>query len=89
MATDTNQMTIVDDNGNEKEVDIILTFDDDNRNRRYVFFTDPVDEEGNVYVYSYDEDGNMNEVTDEEEWNMCQEVLGAFIDEEDNDVSGE
>lgn len=77
---DTNRMTITDDNGQEKEIEIILTFEDDNH-KSYVLFTDPQDDEGNVFAYSYDEDGNMVEIESEDEWNMCQEVLGAFIEE--------
>ena len=36
-------------------------------------------------IPKYDEDGNMNEVTDENEWEMCQEVLGAFSNEDEED----
>lgn len=75
-------MTITDDSGQEKEVEIILTFDDDN-SQHFVLFTDPNDPEGNVYAYKYDEDGNMDDVSDAEEWQMCQEVLGAFQNEEE------
>lgn len=80
---DENTMTITDENGLERQVEILLTFDDNN-GKSFVLFTDPEEEEGNVYAYSYTEDGEMDEVT-EEEWEMCQEVLGAFIEEEDHD----
>ncbi len=79
---DTNVLTIVDDSGQERNVEVILTFEDDSRHKSYVLFKDPMDPEENVYAYCYDEDGNMNEV-DDEEWEMCQEVLGAFMDEEE------
>jgi len=84
---ETNRMAITDDNGVEREVEIVLTFEDD-KGTKFVLFRDPSDIEGNVYAYRYDEEGNMDEVTDEDEWNMCQEVLGAFMDEEDgNEVA--
>ncbi len=79
---DDNRMIITDENGKEREVEILLTFESDD-GRSFVLFTDPEDEEGNVFAYQYDEDGNMDEVTDEEDWNMCQEVLGAFVSEEE------
>lgn len=82
---DTNRMIITDESGQEREVEILLTFEDDKNHKTYVLFSDPMDEEGNVYAYRYDEDGNMNEVSDEDEWEMCQEVLGAFMEEEDTD----
>ena len=82
---DTNRMIITDESGQEREVEILLTFEDDKNHKTYVLFSDPMDEECNVYAYRYDEDGNMNEVSDEDEWEMCQEVLGAFMEEEDTD----
>ena len=78
-----NTMMITDDTGNEREVEILLTFENEDKTKKYVLFTDPTDEEGNVYAYSYNEDGSMDEVVDEEEWEMCQEVLGSFISEDD------
>lgn len=78
-----NTMTITDENGVEREVEIVLTFDDPN-GKSFVLFTDPEDAEGNVFAYTYSEDGDLDEVS-EEEWDMCQEVLGAFLDEENED----
>lgn len=80
---DNNRMIITDDSGQEREVEILFTFDDEKNGKSYVLFTDPQDPEGNVYAYSYDEDGNMEEVTDKKEFEMCQEVLGAFQDDEE------
>ena len=59
-----NTMMITDDAGNEHEVEILLTFENDDKTKKYVLFTDP---------------------NDEEEWEMCQEVLGAFISEGDGE----
>ena len=82
---DTNKMIITDESGQEREVEILLTFEDESTGHSFVLFTDPQDEEGNVYAYRYDEDGNLNEVTEESEWEMCQEVLGAFSNEDEED----
>lgn len=76
---ETNRMIVVDDFGNETAMEIVLTFEDAN-NRQFVLFTDPEDSEGNVYAYRYDDDGNMDEVTDSEDLEMCEEVLSAFQD---------
>ena len=83
--TEMNTMIRTDDSGQEREVEIILSFEDESTGKTFVLFSDPQDEEGNVYAYRYDEDGNMNEVTDENEWEMCQEVLGAFAQEDEAD----
>ena len=83
--TERNTMIITDESGQEREVEILLTFEDESTGHSFVLFTDPQDEEGNVYAYRYDEDGNLNEVTEESEWEMCQEVLGAFSNEDEED----
>ncbi|MGM9975409.1 MAG: DUF1292 domain-containing protein [Bulleidia sp.] len=83
--TESNTMIITDESGQEREVEILLTFEDESTGNSFVLFTDPQDEEGNVYAYRYDEDGNLNEVTEESEWEMCQEVLGAFSNEDEED----
>lgn len=83
--SESNTMIITDESGQEREVEILLTFEDENTGRSFVLFTDPQDSEGNVYAYRYDEDGNLNEVSDESEWEMSQEVLGAFAQEDDED----
>ena len=83
--TESNTMIITDESGQEREVEILLTFEDESTGHSCVLFTDPQDEEGNVYAYRYDEDGNLNEVTEESEWEMCQEVLGAFSNEDEED----
>ena len=83
--TESNTMIITDESGQEREVEILLTFEDESTGHSFVLFTDPQDEEGNVYAYRYDEGGNLNEVTEESEWEMCQEVLGAFSNEDEED----
>ena len=83
--TESNTMIITDESGQEREVEILLTFEDESTGHSFVLFTDPQYEEGNVYAYRYDEDGNLNEVTEESEWEMCQEVLGAFSNEDEED----
>ena len=83
--TESNTMIITDESGQEREVEILLTFEDESTGHSFVLFTDPQDEEGNVYAYRYDEDGNLTEVTEESEWEMCQEVLGAFSNEDEED----
>ena len=83
--TESNTMIITDESGQEREVEILLTFEDESTGHSFVLFTDPQDEVGNVYAYRYDEDGNLNEVTEESEWEMCQEVLGAFSNEDEED----
>ena len=80
-----NRITITDENGQEKELTILFTFESKDLNQKFVLFTDPQSENGDVYAYSYDDEGNMESVTDEDTWNMCQEVLGAYQQELEDD----
>ena len=82
---ETKNMKLTDPDGNEFEVEIVLTFDSP-EGKHFVLFKDPNDEDENVYPYAYDDEGNMFIVDDEKELEMCEEVLGAFEDEEDLNV---
>ena len=42
---ETNRMTITDDSGNEREMEIILTFDSEDGSRHFVLFKDPAETE--------------------------------------------
>ena len=35
----------------------------------------------NVFAYSYDDEGNLSAIETDEEWEMVEEVLGAFSEE--------
>lgn len=83
----TTRMTVIDDNGEEREVELLLTFDAPD-GRQFALFTSSTDEDGDVYPYQYDEDGNMEYVTNEEDRKMCEEVLGAFTRDEENENEG-
>ena len=76
-----NIMKVIDEDGNEIEVEILLTFDNDETGKSYVIFQS-LDDEDEVYAYSYTEDGNLDAIDDDKEYEMCQEVLNAFIDED-------
>jgi len=84
MTMEDKRMMLTDEEGNEHEVEILLTFEDPKSGKNFVLFMDPAEEDA-VYAYTYDEDGNLDQVTDEKEWEMCQEVLGAFIKEDDDE----
>ncbi len=79
---DNNRMVISDEEGNEYEMEIIFTFEGKD-GKMFVLFRDPEDTEGDVYAYQYDEDGNLDAVTDPEDVEMCAEVLDAYMSEEE------
>lgn len=73
-----NTIVVIDENGNEVEMEIVLTFEVDDK--KFVLFKRFEDDD--VYAYTYDEDGNLEAVEDEKDLDICSEVLATFQDED-------
>lgn len=84
---DSNSLYLTDEEGNEKRMVILFTFDTDD-GKQYVLFQDPdAGEMGEVYASAYDEEGNLLPIKTDEEWEMVEEVLNTFLeDEEETDA---
>lgn len=74
-----NQIIIEDEQGNEHLVDVLFTYENEHRHRNYVFFINPEDEL-EVIVMAYLEDGTLEDITDEE-YEEAEEVFNAFEEE--------
>ena len=79
---ESNSLFITDENGKEVEMEILFTFDDEGRGKKYVVFCNLKDESGEVFASCYDE-GNLLPIETDEEWAMVEEVLGAFGEDEE------
>ncbi|MBE6115631.1 MAG: DUF1292 domain-containing protein [Erysipelotrichaceae bacterium] len=77
---DTNTLFVTTEDGQEKQMEILFTFDSDEYGKSYVLFYDPADEEGTVYTMSYDDKGNLYQVESEAEWEMINEVFEVYED---------
>ena len=75
---ETNTMFVIDEDGNQKEMEILFTFENEAKTRSYVVFADPDTDGEDVFASAYDEDGNLIPVETDEEWEMIEEVIGAF-----------
>jgi len=84
MKTDDNLIIITDEEGNEYELEILFTYENEERNAKYVFFFDPENED-EVMFARYTDDGHLEYVEDEEEQKEAEEVFNTFNFEEDND----
>lgn len=83
---DSNIIYITTDDGQEKAMNILFTFDSEEYGKSYVLFYDPEDKDMEVFAMSFDENNNLFAVEDEQEWEMIGEVLRSFdYDEEDED----
>ncbi|TDF97695.1 DUF1292 domain-containing protein [Paenibacillus piri] len=87
---------IPDDEGNEEEFEVIMKFEVDGSDKKYMMVV-PVDaeeESDEVYAFRYEEDGDdlqLYTIDDEEEWNIVEEtfntLMDEFADEEDEEDS--
>ena len=83
---DDNKITYIDENGNEVLCDVLFTFHSDEFNKDYVLFypEGEEDEDGkiNVMAASFteksDTEGELFEVTTDEEWDLIEKVLNDF-----------
>ncbi len=81
---DSKTMYVEDANGKEVAMEILFTFDNDQTGKQYVVFKDPNNEDGEVFASCYDDEGNLTPIETDEEWSMVEEVLGAFIEENED-----
>lgn len=76
---------VMDEDGNEVEYEIVLTFKSPDTNQNYVVYKLPGDTD-EVMAAIYDETetnaGKLIEIQSDEEFEMIQDVLDAFMDEE-------
>lgn len=78
-------MYVEDENGKEVAMEIMFTFDNEAKGKKYVVFRNPESETGEAFASCYDDEGNLSPIETEEEWAMVEEVLGAFVEEEGNE----
>ncbi len=83
---DDKKFTVVDDAGVELDYEVVLTFKNPDTEKSYVIYKLPGDENDEVFAAVYDEEnkngGNLQPIESDEEWDMLDEVLNSFLDEE-------
>lgn len=80
---DSNSLYVTDEAGNEKRMEILFTFEGEDHGKKYVVFMDPNEESEEVFASAYDDDGVLLPVESDEEWQMIEEVIGAFQEDEE------
>ena len=74
---DEKRMVILDEKGNEHTVEILFTYEHEERKTSYVFFF----EESNpdeVFAMRYNDKGELEDIDDDEEYNEILEVFNAY-----------
>lgn len=80
---DSNKILIANEKGEEKEFDILFTFE--NEEKSYVLYYDASEEEPMVYASIYDEEGHLFDIESAEEWDLINDVFESFMGEEDEE----
>jgi uncharacterized protein YrzB (UPF0473 family) len=94
MNHDEKHITVVDEEGNEQLCEVLFTFDSDEFGKSYVLYY-PVgaeeDDEEDIEIHASafipkedGEDGELMPIETDEEWDMIEEVLNTFLDEEED-----
>ena len=77
-----DEMIITNENGEEKVMKILFTYESEQRGKEYVFLYEKDDEE-NVLVFSVNaEDNSLEEIEDDEEYAEAEEVFNAYMNDE-------
>lgn len=89
-----NNITVVDDEGNEQLCEILFTFDSEEFGKSYVLYY-PVgegeeDEEIEIHASAFipsedNEDGELMPIETDAEWDLVEEMLNTFLEEEDDE----
>ena len=76
-----NQMVVTDAKGKEHLMEILFTYENEERKTSYVFFYDTEDPEQEVIVMRYLESGELEPIEDDEEYDEVEEVFNAWQDD--------
>jgi uncharacterized protein YrzB (UPF0473 family) len=89
-----NNITVVDEEGNEQLCEVLFTFDSEEFGKSYVLYY-PIgesddDEEVDIHASAFipnenNEDGELMPIETDEEWDLIEEMLGAFMDEQEDE----
>ena len=74
-------MVVADGEGKEHLMQILFTYENEQRNAKYVFFYDTEDKEENVIVMRYVgelDSGELIPIEDDEEYDEVEEVYNAW-----------
>ena len=92
-------ITIVDESGNEQLCNVLFTFESDEFGKSYVLYypigaEEDENEEIEIHASSFipnedGEDGELLPVESDTEWDMIEEMLSTFLDEQEDEEDEE
>ncbi|MBM7660721.1 uncharacterized protein YrzB (UPF0473 family) [Bacillus mesophilus] len=87
------QITVIDEDGNEQLCEVLFTFDSEEFKKSYVLYypigADEDEEDIEIHASSFTsgetEEGELAPIETDEEWDMIEEMLNTFLDEEEEE----
>ncbi|WP_100331659.1 DUF1292 domain-containing protein [Bacillus xiapuensis] len=89
------QITIIDENGNEQLCEVLFTFDSDKFEKSYVLYfpvgaeedeNEEIEIHASAFIPAEDgQDGELMPIESDEEWDMIEEMLNTFLEEEEEE----
>ena len=77
---DEKEITIMDEEGNQHVMEILFTYEHDERKKKYVFLYEKNNPD-EVIAMEYNDNGELFEIESEEEYEEVEEVFNAFNEE--------
>ncbi len=86
-----NHITVIDEDGNEQLCEILFTFESEEFGKHYVLYypigaEEDENEEIEILASSFtpgEDSGMLEPIETEEEWDMIEEMLNTFLEEEE------
>lgn len=80
MLEEEKQITIVDEQGNEHLMQVLFTYDNEERKTSYVFFYSEENPD-EVFCMRYKDNGELEDIEDPDEYAEVEEVFNAYQDD--------
>jgi uncharacterized protein YrzB (UPF0473 family) len=84
MENNENVLIVIDEHGKEIPMEIVYIYEDEDSLEKYVYYVDPKDEEGEVFVSAYDDEGNLRAIEDAAEWAKLDAIFETYVLSEEN-----
>lgn len=80
---------VTDENGNELEAVIVMTFESEEFGKSYVVYRMKDDDSGEYFAASFNpedgDEGQLYPIETDEEWDFVEEVLESFLDDQEDE----
>ena len=77
----TNKIMVIDENGNEKEMQVILTTKLEENGNSYIFYFDPNSSNDNLYVSEVLSDSKLKPIEDQETFKKLEKVINDYFEQ--------